>query len=226
MEPQQNLLKLLRETAPKSQFASQVQEDSTNSTLHKVNLNSYFSNKVKPDPYSKQKPSGDNVVPLLKIKSLAPTQSFNSQVLKLAHHQPYQGKPNNNQPSLKPPTQIELNNHLPSPPVINLIKKNEPKPPKKPNSAFLVFLTQHREKLGKKGLSPEEAGEKAVKMWRNTSPAVKQKYENVYKKRKIKYEADLAKYNDRLRKKHELEQQKKVEIFSFLPSGFWEISKS
>ena len=209
----------MRETAPKSQFASQDQEDSTNSDLRKVNLNSYLSNKVRPGPNSKQNPTGANNVPLLKITSLAATESFNPQVLKLAHHQQAQNNPTNNKPSLNPPTHIQLTNHQPSPPVTNIKKKNEPNPPKKPNSAFLVFLTQHREKLGKKGLSPDEAGEKAVKMWRNTSPAVKQKYENVYKKKKIKYEADLAKYNDRLRKKHELEQQKKGEIFAFLPSG-------
>ena len=85
------------------------------------------------------------------------------------------------------------------------------RPPKKPDSSFTLFVKQHRKTLSNKGLSLDEATEKAIKMWRNTSPAVKNKYQDKYEKLKTKYEADLVKYNKKLKKRGSCAEKKEGE---------------
>lgn len=85
-----------------------------------------------------------------------------------------------------------------------LTKSNNPKrvkPPKKPVSNFMIFVSEKRGALTKKGISPEEATNKAVQMWRISSPAVKDKYQRKYEQLKAKYEKDIAKFNEKLQSK-------------------------
>ena len=89
----------------------------------------------------------------------------------------------------------------------------ELKPPVKPNSSFLNFLRKNRDALIKSGLTDEDAHNKAVEMWHCKSPAVKKKLDNQHKKQKVRYEADMIKYNDKLKKINEREEKKKGELF-------------
>ena len=68
----------------------------------------------------------------------------------------------------------------------------------------------------KKGLNLEEAQEKAVKMWRVRGLAVKDRYEYQYKKRKEKYDEDMIKYEQKLKKLEESAEKKKGESFSII----------
>ena len=72
------------------------------------------------------------------------------------------------------------------PPTDTLNSKSRPntkiKPPKKPDSSFTLYVKQHRDSLTKKGLSDDEALNKAVKAWRNTTAVVKNKYQKKYEK--------------------------------------------
>ena len=88
-------------------------------------------------------------------------------------------------------------------------RKVELKPPVKPNSSFLNFLRKNRDALIKRGLTDEDATSKAVKMFHCKSPAVKKKLEIQQKKQKVKYEADMIIYNDKLKKRNEREEKKK-----------------
>ena len=80
-------------------------------------------------------------------------------------------------------------------------KKTGLKPPRKPESNFMIFVREKRAALIKKGISPEEASDKAVKMWRISSPAVKDKYQGKYEKQKAKYEIDMVKYREKVQSK-------------------------
>ena len=102
---------------------------------------------------------------------------------------------------------------LPSP---KAVVRAGPKPPIKPDSPFSSFIVNTQGMLMKKGLNLEEAQEKAVKMWRVRGLAVKDKYEYQYKKRKEKYDADMIKYEQKLKKLEESAEKKKGEIF-FVP---------
>ena len=97
----------------------------------------------------------------------------------------------------------------PSP--ITDLEKGGLRPPKKPESSFTMFVRQHRKTLSKQGLSLDEATEKAIKMWRITSPIVKNKYQNKYEKLKTKYEADLVKHNEKLKKGKDRAEKKEGE---------------
>ena len=75
------------------------------------------------------------------------------------------------------------------------------KPPRKPESNFMIFVREKRAALIKKGISPEKASDKAVRMWRISSPAVKDKYQGKYEKQKAKYEIDMVKYREKVQSK-------------------------
>ena len=75
------------------------------------------------------------------------------------------------------------------------------KPPKQPLSNFALFMKQQEGTLKKKGLSDEESKVKAMEMWQNTTPAVKDKYQAMYTRNKKKYDADLIKYNEQIKKR-------------------------
>ena len=83
----------------------------------------------------------------------------------------------------------------------------------KPCSPFSTFLIKNRDALIKSGLSSGEATNKAVKMWQVKSQAVKNKFNIRYQKQKAKYDADVIKYNDKLKKKKEREEKKKGSFF-------------
>ena len=91
--------------------------------------------------------------------------------------------------------------------------KIELKPPMKPSSPFSVFLIKNRDEFIKSGLSSGEATNKAVKMWQVKSQAVKNKFNIRYQKQKAKYDADVIKYNDKVKKKKEREEKKKGLFF-------------
>ena len=48
-------------------------------------------------------------------------------------------------------------------------------------------------------------------MWRITSPIVKNKYQNKYEKLKTKHEADLVKYNEKMKKGKDRAEKKEGE---------------
>ena len=75
------------------------------------------------------------------------------------------------------------------------------KPPKQPLSNFALFMKQQEGTLKKNGLSDEESKVKAMEMWQNTTPAVKDKYQAMYTRNKKKYDADLIKYNEQIKKR-------------------------
>ena len=79
--------------------------------------------------------------------------------------------------------------------------KVQMKPPKQPLSNFALFMKQQEGTLKKKGLSDEESKVKAMEMWHNTTPAVKDKYQALYTRNKKKYDADLIKYNEQIKKR-------------------------
>ena len=86
--------------------------------------------------------------------------------------------------------------------------KGKLKRPQKPVSSFAMFIKQHCDTLSKKGLTNDEATTKAVNMWRSTSPAVKNKYQSKYLRLKAKYEVDMNKYNEKIKKKKEQDERK------------------
>ena len=101
---------------------------------------------------------------------------------------------------------VSGSDHMSSvPPTEILGSKSRPKikikPPKKPDSSFTLYVKQHRNTLTKRGLSDDEALNKAVKAWRNTTTAVKNKYQNKYEKLKAKYDVDIRKYNEKIKNK-------------------------
>ena len=75
------------------------------------------------------------------------------------------------------------------------------KRPKQPLSNFALFIKQQEVTLKKKGLSNEEAKAKAMEMWHNTTPAVKDKYQAMYTRNKKKYDEELIKYNEQIKKR-------------------------
>ena len=89
------------------------------------------------------------------------------------------------------------------------------KPPKKPISNLALYMKQQESILRKKGLSNEEAKVKALEMWHNTTPTVKDKYQAMYTRNKKKYDADLIKYNEQTKKRKLASSKGEVSISKF-----------
>ena len=80
-------------------------------------------------------------------------------------------------------------NSIPSDPAFrgpSQSSKEYMKPPKKPISNLALYMKHQESILRKKGLSNEEAKAKALEMWHNTTPTVKDKYQAMYTRNKKK----------------------------------------
>lgn len=75
-------------------------------------------------------------------------------------------------------------------------KKKDPNAPKKPPSAFLIFTSEHREKIkvDNPGISITDIAKKFGEMWKKMSTTDKAPYEAKYAKLKEKYEMEVAAY--------------------------------
>lgn len=75
-------------------------------------------------------------------------------------------------------------------------KKKDPNAPKKPPSAFLIFTSEHREKIkaDNPGISITDIAKKFGEMWKKMSTTEKTPYEAKYAKLKEKYEMEVAAY--------------------------------
>lgn len=75
-------------------------------------------------------------------------------------------------------------------------KKKDPNAPKKPPSAFLIFTSEHREKIkaDNPGISITDIAKKSGEMWKKMSTTEKTPYEAKYAKLKEKYEMEVAAY--------------------------------
>ena len=109
-------------------------------------------------------------------------------------------------------------NSIPSDPAFrgsSQSSKENMKPPKKPISNLALFMKHQESILRKKGLSNEEAKAKALEMWHNTTPTVKDKYQAMYTRNKKKYDADLIKYNEQTKKRKLASSKGEVSISKF-----------
>lgn len=84
-------------------------------------------------------------------------------------------------------------------------KKKDPNAPKKPPSAFLIFTSEHREKIkvDNPGISITDIAKKFGEMWKKMSTTDKAPYEAKYAKLKEKYEMEVAAYRAKGAKKAE-----------------------
>uniref|UniRef100_A0A3Q4HGP4 High mobility group box 2a n=1 Tax=Neolamprologus brichardi TaxID=32507 RepID=A0A3Q4HGP4_NEOBR len=82
-------------------------------------------------------------------------------------------------------------------------KKKDPNAPKKPPSAFLIFTSEHREKIKEDnpGISITDISKTCGEMWKKMSTTEKAPYEAKYAKLKEKYEMEVAAYRAKGAKK-------------------------
>eukprot|EP01065_Artemidia_motanka_P042726 TRINITY_DN5777_c0_g1_i1.p1 TRINITY_DN5777_c0_g1~~TRINITY_DN5777_c0_g1_i1.p1 ORF type:complete len:217 (+),score=77.53 TRINITY_DN5777_c0_g1_i1:79-651(+) len=68
--------------------------------------------------------------------------------------------------------------------------------PKRPLTAYFMFLADHREEITKAcgSNNPAQVSKEAGKRWSEISPADKKKYDDQVAKAKTKYEADMEKF--------------------------------
>ena len=124
------------------------------------------------------------------------------------------------------PNLTEHHNHVPS----RSKDSGHKKPPKKPASNFMIFINEYRASFIKKGLSPEEASDKAVKLWNSSSPAVKNKYQSKYEKLKAEYDIRMTKYREGINGKDKMKGGKggkgKILKFKFLTQSFFQVRRT
>ncbi|XP_078482951.1 FACT complex subunit SSRP1 [Ciona intestinalis] len=75
-------------------------------------------------------------------------------------------------------------------------KKKDPNAPKRPQSAYFLWLNDNRGrfKAENKGISITELSKLAGKEWKKIDPAEKQKFERMYQKSKVKFDAAMKEY--------------------------------
>lgn len=90
----------------------------------------------------------------------------------------------------------EMKSYLPPAGAKKGKKKKDPNAPKKPPSAFLIFTSEHREKIkvDNPGISITDIAKKFGEMWKKMSTTDKAPYEAKYAKLKEKYEMEVAAY--------------------------------
>ncbi|CAB3398962.1 unnamed protein product [Caenorhabditis bovis] len=72
-------------------------------------------------------------------------------------------------------------------------KVKDPNAPKRPISAYMHWLAENRKRLTKEGMSVADVAKLAGAEWRMIPD--KSKWEEIYKKDKERYEAEIAEYN-------------------------------
>lgn len=84
-------------------------------------------------------------------------------------------------------------------------KKKDPNAPKRPPSAFLIFTSEHREKIKEHnpGISNPDIAKKFGEMWKKMSTTDKAPYKAKYAELKEKYKMEVAAYRAKGAKKAE-----------------------
>jgi high mobility group protein B1 len=76
-------------------------------------------------------------------------------------------------------------------------KKSKGNGPKKPLTAYFLFLADVREKITSQGFKGKEVGTEAGRLWKAASDSEKGKYEELNKKDKVRYEKELKEFNEK-----------------------------
>merc|ERR1712139_345041 len=97
--------------------------------------------------------------------------------------------------------------------VLKAMLKNEPK---RPMTAYFLFMNEMREEWADEDMAFTEVGKKAAKLWGDMSEGKKKKYNDLYQKNRAAYEKKLdayhrtAEYKKYLTAREEFDAQQKA----------------
>lgn len=79
-------------------------------------------------------------------------------------------------------------------------KKKDKNAPKRPMSAYMLFLNSNREKIkaDNPGIAFTDIAKKGAELWKNVGDA-KEKWENLAKEAKVRYEKEMKEYKEKLK---------------------------